>query len=44
MIEDVRPVLVYDRIEANRRDTLLLLGAFALIMAPAAFSACLPHR
>ena len=37
MIEDVRPVLVYDRIQTNRRDTLLLLGAFALIMAPAAF-------
>jgi heat shock protein HtpX len=36
MINDVRPVLVYDRIRDNRRDTMLLLGAFALIMAPAA--------
>lgn len=36
MIEGVRPVLVYDRIQENRRDTLVLLGAFALIMAPAA--------
>lgn len=36
MIEAVRPVLVYDRIQANRRDTIVLLGAFALILAPAA--------
>jgi heat shock protein HtpX len=30
-------VLVYDRIDSNRRDTILLLGAFCLILLPAAF-------
>jgi heat shock protein HtpX len=30
------PVLVYDRIEANRRKTLLLLAAFALVQLPIA--------
>jgi heat shock protein HtpX len=35
MIEGARPVLVYDRIAANRRDTIILLIAFAMIMAPA---------
>lgn len=29
-----KPVLIYDRIEANRRNTLLLLGVFAVVFLP----------
>ena len=39
MIEDwtsQKPVLVYDRIEANRRNTLLLLGLFVMLCLPLA--------
>ena len=36
MSDAIRPVLVWDRIQQNRRDTLLLLVAFVLIMLPAA--------
>ena len=35
-MEYAEPVLVYDRIEVNRRGTVLLLGLFALISLPAA--------
>jgi heat shock protein HtpX len=35
-MQNAEPVLVYDRIEANRRSTVLLLGLFALISLPAA--------
>jgi len=35
LMKDAEPVLVYDRIAANRRSTLLLLGLFALMSLPA---------
>lgn len=35
-MQNAERVLVYDRIEANRRSTVLLLGLFALISFPAA--------
>lgn len=31
------PVLIYDRIDANRRKTMLLLGVFAIVLLPVAF-------
>jgi heat shock protein HtpX len=34
--ETQQPVLVWDRVDANRRNTVLLLGLFALISLPAA--------
>ncbi len=34
MTDDSRPLLVYDRIAANRRRTLILLGVFAMILLP----------
>ena len=32
-----KPILVYDRIDANRRKTMLLLGVFAVILFPVGF-------
>ncbi len=36
MADTQQPVLIYDRVDANRRNTVLLLGLFALISLPAA--------
>jgi heat shock protein HtpX len=32
-----KPILIYDRIDANRRKTLLLLGVFAIVLLPVVF-------
>ena len=36
MAETQQRVLIYDRIDANRRNTMLLLGLFAVVLLPAA--------
>ena len=34
MADTSRPVLVYDRIDVNRRNTRLLIAAFAVLLFP----------